>query len=375
MDDFIKVCSPTIDEDTINLLNDTLRSGWFGNGPKTHEFETAFATYTGFKYAVAVCSGTVALDLCLRLIKQKKSLKGKELITTPLTFVSDAIVGEWHDMDVTFCDIDKDTLCLDPNALVVSEDTAVIMPVDSHGRLADTKAICQKATIPFGAGGTRPYIIEDAAHAMWVEGVGAHADFVMFSFQAVKTLPIGDGGMIVTNDQHVAEELHRLKWLNIEKTTWQRSLGRKYTWDYDITRGDGVKAYMNDINASIGLGQLKRLDEMLAKRRAIQSAYNEALGACEHIKIPAYSHTVQYYTIQCTDRDKLSEYLTEEGIATSVHFKPLYEMTYWKKAKKRPLPVCDKVWPTLLSLPCHDALTWVQVEKVIDRVKKFYERY
>lgn len=373
MTDFIQVCKPTVSEETIADLNDVLRSGWLGNGPKTHAFEEAFAEYTGFKYCVAMNSGTAALDLALKVYK----IKGGELITTPMTFVSDALVGEWQGMDVTFADIDPDSLCLDPKSIQFSDKTKAVIAVDSHGRLADIKGIReqwdkQMGEHTLGIDNPCPLIIEDAAHACYVEGVGKDADITMWSFQAVKTLPTADGGALTTNDENIYKELRKLRWLGVEKSTWERATGRKYAWDYDITQGDGIKGYMNDVQATIAHGQLKRLDETSAHRRAIQSKYNEAFRDIKQIKTPQYSHTVQYYTMQCEDRDKLSEDLAEKGIVTSVHFKPLSEMTYWRKAVKRPIPVTDSVWKKLLTIPCHDALTWKQVEFIIKSVRDFY---
>lgn len=344
----------------------TLDTGWFGNGPKTAEFEKLLAERLGYKYAVATNSGTTALDLALKVYASEFKLDGGELITTPMTFVADAIVGEWNGMDVTFGDIDEDTLCLDPKSLVITDKTKCIMSVASHGRLSNIKGIRE------AIGDRKILVIEDGAHAMHTPGLGEGADILMLSFQAVKTMPAGDGGALLTNDEAIYTELNKLKWLNVEKTTWQRFKGNKYTWNYDITRGDGVKGYMNDINATIAIGQLRRLDEMMAKRRAIQSKYNEAFAGMPQIKTPAFSYTVQYYTMQCDDRDRLSEDLAEKGINTSVHFKPLSEMTYWRKGVKRELPVTDRVWKRLLSIPVHDALTWSEVEYIIKCVKQFY---
>jgi len=357
----INVLKPTIDEVTKQELLKVLDSGWWGQGPKTEEFEKAFAEKVGAKFAVGCNSGTAALDLCLKAY----GIKEGELITTPMTFVSDAIVGEWNGMVVTFSDIEEDSLCLDPEKLEINDYTKAIIAVDSHGRLANIKRIKELA-------GEKVLVIEDAAHAMYTPGAGKDSDITIWSFQAVKTLPTGDGGMITTNDEAIYRKLRTLTWVGVEKTTYTRTLGKKYTWDYDITQGDGIKAYMNDITAVIGLGQLYRLDEMTAKRRAIQARYNEAFRDLAYIKIPMFSYTVQYYTMKCEDRDGLSEFLAEKGIATSVHFKPLTEMTYWKKAIKQPLPVTEKVWKQLLTLPCHDALTWLGVEFIIDQVKEFY---
>lgn len=370
---------PTIDKKTKLELMKVLDSGWWGQGPKTFEFEEKFAKYVGAKYAVGTNSGTAALDLCLKVY----DIQGGELITTPMTFVADAIVGEWNNMDVTFADIKRDDLCIDPEDIKFRPDTKAIIAVDSHGRLADIKGIKEKINnIEFKVwdgfawikGDFKPLVIEDAAHAMFTPGAGQYADITVWSFQAVKTLPTGDGGMITTNDEAIYKRLRDLSWLGVEKSTYSRVAKKKYTWNYDITHG-GLKCYMNDLTAVIGLGQLERLEEMLVKRRRIQAMYNEAFKDMEEIKTPTYSHTVQYYTMECESRDALSEYLADKSFATSVHFKPLSEMTYWKKAVKNPLPVTDAVWPKLLSLPCHDALTFKQVKEIINHVEQFYSDY
>lgn len=370
--ELIPVLRPTMDEQTKKDLLDVIDSGWWGQSSKTLEFERQFAEYVGVKYAIGVNSGTAALDLCLKAY----NISGGELITTPFTFVADAIVGEWNNMDVTFSDIDPDTFCLDPEKLVITKDTKAIIAVDSHGRLADIKAIREKATqhleTTMGIDYC-PLIIEDAAHAMYTPGAGKDADITIWSFQAVKTLPCGDGGMVTTNDEKIYNRLRTLTWLGVEKNTFERAGAKRYTWDYDITQAQGLKCYMNDLTAVIGLGQLRRLEETNAKRRAIQATYNDAFKNVRAIQIPVHSHTVQYYTMKCEERDKLSDYLATNGIATSVHFKPLNFMTYWKKGEKTELTVSNKVWREILSLPVHYGLTWEEVDKVIYHVKKFYD--
>lgn len=362
MSNFIPVLQPTIDDHTIEELTKVLKSGWWGFGGKTQEFEKKFAEYVGAKYAIATNSGTAALDLALKA----HEIKGGELITTASTFVSDAIVGLWNGMDVTFADINPETLCLDPESVVVTPETKAIITVDSHGRLADIEGLRKKFD---------GLIIEDCAHAMYTPGAGKHGDIAIWSFQAVKSLPAGDGGMVTTNDEKIYQRLRTLTWLGVEKSTYERAEGKRYSWDYDITQAEGVKAYMNDLTAVICLGQLERLEETNAKRRAIQTVYNEAFRDVKEIKTPLYSHTVQYYTMKCEERNNLSDYLADNGIATSVHFKPLSVMTYWKRAVKRPLPVTDKVWLELLTLPVHNALTWTQAEFICEKVKEFYDSF
>lgn len=361
----INLLQPTFDDQTIAELVDVMKSGWVVQGAKTFEFEKKFAEYVGAKYAIGTNSCTSALDLALKV----HNTKGGELITTPFTFVSDAIVGEWNGMDVTFADIDPETLCLDPKSLHVTHETKAIIAVDSHGRLADIdgiRKVCEEA-------GVKPLIIEDAAHAMYTPGVGK-GDITVYSFQGVKTMPIFDGGMITTNDEEIYKKLRTLTWLGVEKSTFERVGGKKYTWDYDIVQSNGIKAYMTDVQAVIGIGQMRRLEQTNARRREIQEKYNKAFEGNTWFIKPSHTHTVQYYTPMWEDRDGLSSYLSEKGIHTSVHFKPLSEMTYWKKAVKRPLPVTSNIWKYLLSLPVHNALTDEEQDYVIKCVKSYYQK-
>ena len=354
----IDLLKPTFDDQTKKELLEVLDSGWVTFGPKTLEFEKKFAKYVGAKYAIATNSATSALDLCLKVY----DIKGGELITPAFTFVSDAIVGEWNDMEVVFADIDPNTFCIDPKSLPITENTKAIIAVDCHGRLADIDGIREKF---------KGLIIEDAAHAMYTTGVG-RGDIVVYSFQAVKSMPIYDGGMITTNDEEIYKKLRTLTWLGVEKLTYERVQGGKYTWDYDVKIGNGIKAYMTDVQAVLGLGQLRRLTRTNRRRREIQMMYNNAFRGEKYVKLPEYSETVQYYTPKWKNRDSLCQFLAENGIHTSVHFKPISEFTYWKKAKKYPLPNTDEVWPKLLSLPVHNDLTNKDVQFVIDKVREFY---
>ena len=363
----IRLLRPTYDDQTKKELLDVLDSGWVSFGPKVKEFEQAFAERVGATYAVATNSATSALDLCIKAY----GLKGGELITPAFTFTADANVGEWNDMEVVFADIDPDTFCINPETMPLSEKTKVIIAVDCHGRLAPISAIREAWANHFPSL-PAPLIIEDAAHATHTPGVG-EGDIVVYSFQAVKSMPIFDGGMITTNDKNIYETLRKLTWLGIEKDTYERAAGTRYDWNYDITRGDGLKAYMTNVQAVLGLGQLRRLDALLEKRQKIQEKYNQAFEGNKWFKKPAYSHTVQYYTPQWMSREGLSKFLGENDIHTSVHFKPLSEMTYWKKAVRTPLPGTS-VWLSLLSLPVHDALTEEEQDYVISKVFEFFNQ-
>jgi len=179
--------------------------------------------------------------------------------------------------------------------------------------------------------------------------------------------------MITTNDENIATELRKRYWVGVEKSTFDRVGQKGYSWQYDITQADSIKGYMTDVQAVIGIGQLKRLEGMNEKRRMIQARYNEEFKDIKGFIAPEYSHTVQYYTPEWEDRDGLCEFMSTQGIHTSVHFQPLSETTYWKKAVKRPLPVTNEVWLKLLSLPVHDSLTEEDLEYIIISVKSYYE--
>src|SRR3972149_3759344 len=128
-------------------------------------------------------------------------------------------------------------------------------------------------------------------------------------------MPIFDGGMITTNDEIIAKKLRTLTWLGVEKSTFERVGNKGYSWQYDITQADGIKAYMTDVQAVIGLGQLRRLDSLLARRRQIAEKYDKAFENYLWFTKPEYSHTVQYYTPEWTDRDGLCSFLAKNGIA------------------------------------------------------------
>lgn len=359
----INLLRPTFDEGTRKELLDVLNSGWASFGPKVEEFEKAFAARVGAKYAVATNSATSALDIAVKAF----DITDGELITPSFTFTSDAHVGEWNGLKVKFADIDPETFCIDPESLQLSQNTKVIIAVDCHGRLADIDGIrymCEQVDI-------KPLIIEDAAHAIHDPGE-QKGDVVVYSFQAVKFMPIFDGGMVTTNDEEVYKKLRKLTWLGIEQNTYERAAGGKYAWDYDIVQGNGIKAYMTNVQAAIGLGQLRRLDALLAKRQAIQERYNEAFRGNNWFKEPFYSRTVQYYTPKWADRDGLNEFLGTNGIHTGMHFKPLHLMTYWSKDHDHPLPNTEEVFKSILSLPVHDALTEEEQQYVINKVKEFY---
>jgi perosamine synthetase len=222
-------------------------------------------------------------------------------------------------------------------------------------------------------------VIEDAAHACGAEykgrKVGSIGDATCFSFHAVKNLATGDGGMITVHDKQIAERLHKLCWLGISRGTWNRSEGQAYKWEYNVEEV-GFKYHMNDIIAAIGLVQLAKLETANDRRKRIVDKYNESLADLDWIETPverAYAKSANHnYVIKVLNgrRDELITYLADNGISASVHYIPnhLYDIY---KPYYRKLPVTERVWRQLVTLPLFPDLKDSEIDYVIDKVRSF----
>ena len=221
-------------------------------------------------------------------------------------------------------------------------------------------------------------ILEDCAHSCYTPGAGTKGDVAVWSFQAVKTMPCGDGGMITTNDKDLYEKLVPMTWLGITSTYSRANKGDNltgkpgYSWDYEVDVV-GYKCYMIDIMAAICLEQMKKLPRHLELRRYIQKQYNEKLS--EYIQPPEWSETCQYYCARVAeeDRDNLMDYLADKKIHTSVHFKPLYLYDVVSQMNQRDYPVINKEWKRLISLPCHPAMTEKDIDYVIYWTQEYFK--
>ena len=359
----LPVLRPLGGVEEINALSDVINSGWWGKGPKVTEFEKKFAEMVGAKYAVAVSSNTHGLDLVLKA----KGIEHDDVISPTMSFATTAIAPLWNNCTSTIVDVERDTLCIDPKSVKenLSPNTKAIIAVNMAGVPAKIDEIRN-----FYDG----FIIEDCAHSCYTYGAGSKGDVAIWSFQAVKTMPCGDGGMITTNDKELYEKLVPMSWMGIS-STHERTKGVDgkpgYSWDYDI-KLLGTKSYMIDISAAICLEQMKKLPDALERRRYIQKTYNEQLN--EILEIPVWSETVQHYGARVhlkEHRNKLMDYLADKKIHTSVHYKPLHLHTLLKDGKK--LPVAEEEWQKLISLPCHSAMTQEDIDYVIYWVKEYFK--
>jgi len=374
--EMLSVQRPLGGSEEVEAIRESIENGWWTKGPKVDQFEKEFAKLVGSKYAVAVTSNSHGQDLVMKAM----GIKDADVISPTMSFMSTAIVPLWNNCSSNIVDIRKDDLNIDPVDVKknLKKNTKAIIAVNMAGIPAPIDEIRE-----FYDG----FIIEDCAHSCYTPGAGSKGDVGVWSFQAVKTLPTGDGGMVTTNDYDLYKKLQSLSWFGIE-STYSRVSGNThlkkdlatssknpegkpgYTWDYDVTEL-GYKYYMIDILAAIGLVQLKKLDGHLSIRRNIQKRYNDELS--DVVGRPEWSETVQYYCarVPSEHRDLLIEYLKSKNIHTSVHYKPLHLHDIVKQ--NRTFPVADSEWKKLISLPVHPAMSDQDTDYVIYWVNKYFE--
>ncbi len=368
----IPVFKPSLDSKEINAVSQVLKSGWIGNGPKTKEFERNFLSFIDSKYGVAVNSATAAIHLAVLSSRIKE---GDEVITPSLTFVATNHPILMQKAVPVFCDIDYDTLCSDPKDIEkkITPKTKAIIVVHYGGHPVDLDPIVRLCK------DRKLILIEDCAHATGSyyknRHVGTFGDFSCFSFAAIKNLTTGDGGMLVGSSKKTIEHARTLAWSGISESTWERAKGKKLKWQYNVV-SIGWKYQMNDIAAAIGLVQLKKLKANNLKREKITEIYNRELENISWIETPVvkdYAKSSYHnYVIKVPQnlRDKLSNYLSDHGIATSVHYVPSHYYSLYRKFKAD-VPVTDKVWKKILLLPIFPDLSPKDQDKVIDAIKSF----
>ena len=375
----LKVLGPFGDQSDIDSIGEVIESGWWGKGPKVQEFEEKFAELVGAKHAIAVTSNSHGQDLVMKAM----GFKGIDVINPTISFVATAQIPLWNDCTSNIVDVDSVNLNITAEEVEKwkKPNSEVCIAVNMSGIPAPIDEIRKV----FGG-----YIIEDCAHSCYTEGAGTKGDVAVWSFQAVKTMPIGDGGMITLDDDDLANRIREMLWFGVT-STWSRaadSSGTRpgYAWDYQVDKL-GYKYYMIDIIAALGLSQMKKLPQFLDTRRHIQKRYNDELHPI--IERPAYSDTVQYYCARLpmkfenmapdgsgysrkVCRDDLINYLADKKIHTSVHFKPLHLYDLLKDDTKR-LRVAEQEWGKLISLPCHNGMTDEDIDYVVYWVNKFIE--
>jgi len=377
--EFLVFGKPRIEEEDIAEVVATLRSGWIGMGPRTIQFESDFAAYTGAKHAIAVNSCTAALHLGLIAAGVGP---GDEVITTPLTFAATANVIEHVGARPVFADIDRRTQNLDPARVAekITPRTKMIVPVHMLGRAADMDPLLALAA----KHGLK--VMEDAAHAVETVYRGRHAGtighFAAFSFYANKNVTTGEGGMLTTDDDAAAEHIRRLRLHGISKDAWKRYSSEGFT-PYELVE-PGYKYNMLDLTAALGLGQLRRVEENWRIRERLVTLYNEGLSEVPGLTIPALEplgpsdrHAWHLYTIALDlegltlGREAFIDALQKRNIGSGIHYTALHMQGYYREHYgygRGDLPNAEWVSDRTVSLPLSPVMTEADVEDVIAAV-------
>jgi len=381
-DTFIPFHRPSIDDDEINEVVATLRSGWLTTGPRTAQFEKAFAHYVGAPHALAVNSATAGLHLSLAALGIGA---GDEVITTPLTFCSTVNTILQVGATPVLADIGDDGN-IDPGEIeaCMTPRTRAIVPVHIAGLPCRMNAIWHLAE----QHGCR--VIEDAAHAAGARyltrpigsaSAGACSDAVVFSFYATKNMTTGEGGMITCGSESLADKMRVLCLHGISNDAWNR-----YTehgkWYYEVVAG-GFKYNLSDIQSAIGIHQLQKLDRFIEIRRRYAQFYDAAFADMEELEVPpdsaASRHAWHLYVLRLNPkhldigRDEFIEALQQRGIGTSVHFIPIPLHPYFAgipSLMRNPCPRAIALYRRIISLPLYPALTEKELARVVEAVKE-----
>lgn len=373
---FLPYCLPLIGEEEIGEVVESLRSGWVTTGPKVKKFEENFAAYTGAPHAIAVNSCTAALHLALAASGVGP---GHEVIVPTLTFCATANVVVHLGARPVLVDVNEHGLLEAAQVeRAITKRTKAIIPVHFAGQSCDLDKLQSLAThhgLP---------VIEDAAHAVGTtykgRQIGTHGQATAFSFYATKNMTTGEGGMITTSDDRMAATMRRLALHGMSRDAWKRYT-EAGSWYYEVLE-PGYKDNMTDLQAAMGIHQLRKLDLFIARRREIASFYNRKLRDCAGLdlptELPSGRHVYHLYPIRLRNRNRAQfiEQLRERNIGASVHFIPLHRHPYYREAfgyRPEQFPTAENLYREFVSLPLYPRMTDEDASDVVDAVLSIVE--
>jgi dTDP-4-amino-4,6-dideoxygalactose transaminase len=361
------------DDEVLRAVDDVVSSGWWSMGPQVHEFEAKFATFCGARNAVAVANGTAALHVALLATGCGP---GDEVVVPSLNFVAAANAVRHAGADPVFCDIlGKDDLNLDPSDVeaAISSSTRAIIVLHYGGFPCAIDRIIDIAS----ARGL--VLIEDAAHApgaSWQgQACGTIGTVGCFSFFANKNLPVGEGGMIVTDDDDLAARMRLLRSHGMTTLTWDRHRGHAHTYDV-VTEGFNYR--LDELRAAIGIVHLGRLRAVNDARARIADHYRRGLHDYAGITVPfggqpPWASSAHHLAVIVLPDEVLQTpvraQLAEAGIQTSVHYPPIHRFSAYADAASRPLPQTDAISQRLVTLPLFAHMEDQQVALVVEHVR------
>jgi dTDP-4-amino-4,6-dideoxygalactose transaminase len=353
----IPVCKPYVYKDTLQHIEEALAEGWLGQGNFTSEFETRIEEYIG-RPALATNTGTSALHLGLLAAGVGP---GDEVITPSWNYVADHQAILMTGADVVMCDITED-LVMDVEKVeaLINYRTKALLPLHFAGVPCDLDGVYDLA---------RRYdikVVEDCCHAFGSNykdrKIGSFGDIACFSFDPVKVLTSVDGGAVVPD---TFDDLRKWRFLGVEQDTHER-IQQGRPWEYDVML-HGFRYHMNDVLASVGIAQIKHIDELIESRQVVCKLYDDAFG--ELALTRDFDDVSPFiYVIKVDDRDSLVAHLDKLDISVGVHFPPVHRHTFFKRCRKGDMTVTDRLCQKVLSLPLHSHMEPESVERVIEGV-------
>ena len=380
---FLPFALPQLGQEEVDGVLECLHSGWLTTGPKTKQFEKEFAAYVGARHALAVNSCTSALHLALEALGVGE---GDEVITSPMTFTATAAVIEHLRARPVFVDVEPGTLNLDVSRIEerITPRTRAILPVHFAGQACDMETVLGVARA------RKLAVVEDAAHAIPTryQGrlLGNLSDVTCFSFYATKNLTTGEGGMLTTERDDVADRVRLMHLHGMSRDAWKRYT-ESGSWAYEIL-APGFKYNLSDVASAIGLGQLHQVETFHARRREIARRYNAAFVDLPGIQIPAvrddFAHGWHLYVIQVDParltigRDEFIRQLMIRKIGVSVHFIPLHIQPYYRDRygfSPSDYPNAMAAYERILSLPIYSRMSDADIDDVIGAVRDVVETH
>jgi perosamine synthetase len=346
-----------VDDDDIAAVVEVLRGDWLTQGPKVEQFEAAVAERTGARHAIAFANGTAALH---GACAAAGLTAGDRVATSTLSFVASANCARYVGADVELLDIDPATLNVDPTQMPDGLDGLVA--VHFAGLPVDLSRLANRPRV----------VIEDAAHALGATtpdgpvGNCAHSDMTCFSFHPVKPITTGEGGMVTTNEDELAERLRRFRSHGTERRPENGG------WYYEVTEL-GMNYRLSDIASALGLSQLDKLSQFIDRRQELAATYDAAFAGTSVTPAPAapagFGHGYHLYPVRVLNRRNVYDALREDGVAAQVHYVPIHRHPIYQD-KAIELPHADEAYEGLLSLPMFPTLSDADQRYVIETLLK-----